>query len=958
MGRFGQVIITVIGFFVFALVLMVPLTIIGTRPYAMWQFENVVCKETESFYENDRIDCFPEYEKPTYRQCLMRGCCWRRVNWDKDQRIPECYLPSNIGYRVIGEEQGTNLGFYVDLKRLDSPPFFDQPVMEFLRFQVEYQKENRLHLKIFQYRYVERQHLRVYYKYQEEEDHKWRHRFEIPLEYPREERMVGFRDYEVNYTRNPFTIKITRPSSGGVLFDTGIGGFIFEEQFIQFSTLLQTTAIFGFGEHRHKRLRHWVLDWPTWGMWTTNADPEEDSMNLHGQHPFYIGIEPGGDAHGVYFANSNAQEVAIIPLPALTWRTIGGIVDLYFYTGPSPESVVAQHTEVTGRSSIPPYWALGYHMGREDFDSVAGMQELVDRNLEANVPFDVLYTGLEITDSYRMFTYDETQFDGLPEFAQMINDTGRKLLITMTPGVPKHVPEPKTYYHPLYYLEKYGLLVNISNTTTRPVTVHDWAGEVVIPDYTNPLTRDWLASYISLLHDQFPFHGIIITDNEPSNFVNGSKMGCQNRKLNFPPYVPKLQSKMLYQNTICMESRYSLGDHYDIHSLFGLYSSEAFYMAMTEVFHDQRTLLLSRATAPGTGRYAGYWLGKNHFTWDDLRYSLITMLEFNLFGVPMVGPNICGYYDNDELTPSEKVELCTRWIQASSLFPMARFYRGKGQSDADPASWGEPLLGNVRKAIETRYSLLPYIYTLFYHAHLDGFTVARPIFNEFPYEDRGHTWDVDWEFLLGPAILVAPAMEPTNGGSTPVSVYIPDDRFYNYHTGVQVPNGQKGTNITVNIPIDDISMHMRGGYIIPTQKPGNMTYHSRMNDMELVVALSEGDLGVARGDLFWDDGESFEPYKTERDLLLEFFADSNRIDIFVQRYNLLVYKPEIELPIISSIRFFGRRNDPGTRVTVDHDELLPEQINYDVNTRVLLLTGLTMDIKSDHVIEIGATSLP
>lgn len=381
-------------------------------------------------------------------------------------------------------------------------------------------------------------------------------------------------------------------------------------------------------------------------------------------------------------------------------------------------------------------------------------------------------------------------------------------------------------------------------------------------------------------------------------------------------------------------------------------------MAMTEVFHDQRTLLLSRATAPGTGRYAGYWLGKNHFTWDDLRYSLITMLEFNLFGVPMVGPNICGYYDNDELTPSEKVELCTRWIQASSLFPMARFYRGKGQSDADPASWGEPLLGNVRKAIETRYSLLPYIYTLFYHAHLDGFTVARPIFNEFPYEDRGHTWDVDWEFLLGPAILVAPAMEPTNGGSTPVSVYIPDDRFYNYHTGVQVPNGQKGTNITVNIPIDDISMHMRGGYIIPTQKPGNMTYHSRMNDMELVVALSEGDLGVARGDLFWDDGESFEPYKTERDLLLEFFADSNRIDIFVQRYNLLVYKPEIELPIISSIRFFGRRNDPGTRVTVDHDELLPEQINYDVNTRVLLLTGLTMDIKSDHVIEIGATSLP
>lgn len=52
----------------------------------------------------------------------------------------------------------------------------------------------------------------------------------------------------------------------------------------------------------------------------------------------------------------------------------------------------------------------------------------------------------------------------------------------------------------------------------------------------------------------------------------------------------------------------------------------------------------------------------------------------------------------------------------------------------------------------------------------------------FPYEDRAHTWNVDWEFLLGPALLVAPALEPTNGGTTPVSVYIPDDRFYNYHS--------------------------------------------------------------------------------------------------------------------------------------------------------------------------------
>ena len=52
------------------------------------------------------------------------------------------------------------------------------------------------------------------------------------------------------------------------------------------------------------------------------------------------------------------------PTPALTFRTIGGILDFYIFTGPTPDLVLEQYTAVIGRPLLPPYWALGLHLGK------------------------------------------------------------------------------------------------------------------------------------------------------------------------------------------------------------------------------------------------------------------------------------------------------------------------------------------------------------------------------------------------------------------------------------------------------------------------------------------------------------------------------------------------------------------------------------------------------------------
>ena len=52
--------------------------------------------------------------------------------------------------------------------------------------------------------------------------------------------------------------------------------------------------------------------------------------------------------HGHFFFNSNAMDVDLQPLPAITYTTIGGILDLYLFTGPTAEDVIQQYWDVIG----------------------------------------------------------------------------------------------------------------------------------------------------------------------------------------------------------------------------------------------------------------------------------------------------------------------------------------------------------------------------------------------------------------------------------------------------------------------------------------------------------------------------------------------------------------------------------------------------------------------------------
>lgn len=112
---------------------------------------------------------------------------------------------------------------------------------------------------------------------------------------------------------------------------------------------------------------------------------------------------------------------------------------------------------------------------------------------------------------------------------------------------------------------------------------------------------------------------------------------------------------------------------YNTHSLFGHMEAMHTYSILNDTqmspIPNTRSFILSRSTFAGSGKYAQHWLGDNHRSFEDMKYSIAGVMNFNMFGIPMVGPDTCGFFPVNGVDGDE---VCGRWIQLATFFPFAR----------------------------------------------------------------------------------------------------------------------------------------------------------------------------------------------------------------------------------------------------------------------------------------------
>ncbi|CAH8445660.1 unnamed protein product [Schistosoma margrebowiei] len=786
-------------------------------------------KQCEKIPKVERLDCHPD-QHASRSVCESRGCCWIPKPILDDDALPICFFPKSYPTYQIYSSQKTERGLIAQLYK-SNPKYYRNEIKN-ISFELRQETSTRLRL-----------------------------RFTIPSQLNRwepsiplgrlEDTPIANVQYNVSMESSPFGLKIMRNNhkQDVILDSTGSlsSSLIISNQFLQITFRVYAQKGFGPGEFE-KVFPNPLSKWMRLGFWSHDAIPQSN-LNLYGTHNFFMGLKYDGTAFGIFFLNSNAQEVAITPLPAITYRTIGGILDFFIFTGPKPLDVINQYYNLIGHPTIPPYWSLGFHICKYGMKNLDEAKEVLKRNMEAGIPIDAQWFDIDYMDAYKIWSVDAKRFGGMDVFVRDVlrkNYSMRTVLIVdpaiSTRGGPG--------YRPYEDGMRLGIFINDSRTGT-PILGTVWPGETVFPDFSHPSAEDWWFKSASDFHKVINFDGLWIDMNEPANFDCGSLSGCSSSNtLDNPPFVPKILGNSLYDKTICPSALHYNTTHYNLHNIYGYDEARVTHNVLTRMFPDKRPFILTRSSFAGSGLYAAHWTGDVLSNWDSLKMSVVQIINFNMFGIPMVGADICGF------TGNTTEELCVRWSQLGAFYPFSRNHNEDEAMDQDPAYWSKDSTEAIKESLKLRYHLLPYIYTLFYRSYLNGTTVARALAFEFPEDLATHK--VDSQFMLGSCILVTPVLDE---GRTFVEGYVPSGEWIELSTGKRYFS--RGTWKYFDAPLNVIPISIRCGCIVPMQVSAETTDIARKKGFGLFVILSSTDDGssaagqriTASGELFWDNGD-------------------------------------------------------------------------------------------------------
>jgi alpha-glucosidase len=570
--------------------------------------------------------------------------------------------------------------------------------------------------------------------------------------------------------------------------------------------------IYGLGQ-RGYGLDHRGRSFELWNHDPQVYQPGQDPLNFN--VPFWLGLV-SGRGYGLFFDNSFRGHVDLgAQSPDLIrFGADGGEMRYYFFYGPALTTVLERYTELTGRMPLPPLWTLGYLQSRWSYTPESRVRQVAGELRARRLPCDSIHLDIHYMDGYRCFTWNRDRFPDPGRLLADLRQQGFKPIAIIDPGI-------KTDKR--YAVCRDGLEQDVfckypdGSVFSGPV----WPGNCYFPDFTNPRVRAWWGElYRALLDDVAP--GLAGVWND----------------MNEPVVMNALQGDTI-PGFVLHDLEGQGGDHRQVHNVYGMLMARATFEGLLALRPGERPYVLTRAGWAGVQRYAYNWTADNESTWPQLRLSIPMVLNLGLSGMAFTGPDVGGF------AGAPDAELLARWTQLGAFMPYFRNHSMAGTPDQEPWAFGEPTETVCRQAIEARYRLLPYLYTAFWQSAQGGVPIMRPLFLAF--QDAPRTFAIEDQFMLGDALLVAPAIEP---GIASRQVYLPPGLWYDYDGSSQYQGGQ---TITAPAQAGDIPLFVRAGSVIPTWP---LMQFVGQREIEAVTLRVYPGADIAASYLYEDDGRS------------------------------------------------------------------------------------------------------
>lgn len=548
--------------------------------------------------------------------------------------------------------------------------------------------------------------------------------------------------------------------------------------------------------------------------------------------------------YGLFWDNYSPTHFADSPAETSFESEVGDLVDYYFMYGGHADGVIAQMRQLTGQVPMFPLWTYGFWQSRERYKSQKELLEVVEKYRELEVPLDGIIQDWQYWGNNYQWNAMEFLNPEFPNPKQMVDEVHSKNANLIISIWSSFGPQTKPYRE----LDSKGLLFNFqtwpeSGLETWPPNP-EYPSGVRVYDAYSAEGRDIYWKNLTRLHD-LNIDGWWMDSTEPDH-------------LHFKPED--------------MDTRTAMGSFRKVRNAYPLMTVGGVYDNQRKTSSDKRVFILTRSGFAGQQRYgANVWSGDIGSSWESFRNQIPAGLNFTLTGNPNFNADIGGFFvgaynktwnDGTATKNPHFQELYVRWIQQGAFTPMMRshgtdikreiYYFGEK---------GEPIYDAIEKAINLRYSFLPYIYSTSWDVTKNQSSFMRALVMDFAQDKK--VWNINDQYMFGKSILVAPvvkaqyttekvvAVDESTGWnkqentgneqfhavdfteSKSTQVYLPAGTiWYDYWTNQKYNGGQE---ITRETSIDNIPLYIKAGSIIPLGPKVQYATEKKWDNLEIKV---------------------------------------------------------------------------------------------------------------------------